>query len=306
MIKNNSIQWLVLEKALLLSKASLQEIGMRLSGDYPQSQNGKEFFGRLKLLRTQLDFKIPLQGIVEKSWEEAESIIDSSARYGIHLICWEDELYPSRLRQRGDAPLVIYYRGNPGCLNGPHTLGIVGTRNPTYMGKQWAFKAGYQCAQKSIIMVSGMARGCDQEAHLGTLEGKGQTIGVLAFGLERIRESYLRKMEELILENQGCLMSEYPPETVPRINYFVARNRIISALGDKLLVVETGVHGGTMHTVRFALEDKKPIGCWYSSPEPLKQPLREGNQVLIEQGWALPLKSDEDLNYYLKKFPVEK
>jgi DNA processing protein len=301
MHSNNSIKWFLLEQTLQLSKDSLKEIGNLWKMEPRQLKSPADFRDGLDEIKKELDFKLPSQAVMNRVWGEASQILDLSEEKGVGLIGWDDKGYPSRLRLRKDAPLLLYYRGNPKCLNGKITLGIVGTREPTYRGKKMAFGAGYFCAQRGIIMVSGLAKGCDQEAHAGTLHGQGQTVGVLPFGVERIQISGQQKITELMLENNGCLVSEYPPGTIPRINYFIARNRIITALSDKLLVVETGVKGGTMHTVRFALEDKKPIGCWFPPPEPLKQPAREGNQVIIEQGWALPLESSEDLDYFLKK-----
>src|SRR5205807_1992751 len=112
------------------------------------------------------------------------------------------------------APPVLYVKGNPHALNSAAAVAIIGTRDPTSFGAKCAFKLGNTFAAEATV-VSGLARGCDTQGHLGCIEAGGTAVAVLAHGLDRI---YPRENAELgvaISETGGCLVTEYPIGTRP-------------------------------------------------------------------------------------------
>lgn len=115
--------------------------------------------------------------------------------------------------------------------------------------------------ETGATVVSGLAIGCDTAAHSGCLSVHGETIAVLAHGLDRVYPAVNRELVGEILDTGGCLLSEYPPKTRPFPANFVERDELQAGLSDGVIVVETGVKGGTMHTVRFSQEQRKPLAC---------------------------------------------
>ncbi len=169
-----------------------------------------------------------------------------------------DSKYPEKLKNIYDPPKGIYIEGNLELLSKP-SIAIIGSRNCSRYGEMVAKKFGIDLAKKNIVVISGMARGIDTFAHIGCLIGEGKTIAVLGSGFKNIYPKENEKLFYKILEKGGAIISEYTPEEMPLAEHFPARNRIISGLCDKLIVVEAGKRSGTFITVDFALEQGKDI-----------------------------------------------
>lgn len=233
----------------------------------------------------------------DAAWQRATQTLERCERLGIHPIALGNRGYPKRLQaiQEPEAPSLggthpycpmIYVKGNPKALHAPLTAAIVGTRHPSAEGQQQARHFGKTLAQQEIPILSGLAYGCDIEAHRGCLEAKGSGIAVLAHGLDILYPSAHRSEAEALLQHGGCWISEHPPGTRPQGRYFAMRNRLQTALATHVLVVETGAKGGTQITARFAESQGRPLFC-------LDLPA-EGNQALL-QGPAKPAGTPEDL-----------
>ena len=171
-----------------------------------------------------------------------------------------NNIFPHNIKKIKNAPNKIYVEGNEELLN-KKSLAIVGTRNPTDYGKKMAFNFAKELSNEDICIVSGLADGIDSYAHLGAKSGKGGTIAVLGCGFNHIYPEHNLKLYKEILEEGGCIVSEYEPEEKYKSEYFPARNRIISGLAMGVLIVEGRYRSGSSITARLAIEQKKAVFC---------------------------------------------
>jgi len=236
----------------------------------------------------------------KKYYEEALKKLELSRNEGVHVINITEDYYPPKLKSLNDPPVLLHIKGNIDVLKKPKAIAVIGTREPTNIGRKISEYIGKALAQLDIVVVSGLAKGCDAYAHLGCLDAHGSTIAVLAHGLHMVYPPEHKELASRILESGGCLVSEYVFGTPPHKNYFVQRDRIQSGLSDAIIVVETGVKGGTMHTVNFALKQKRPIGVCVSIDEAWKTHEKaQGNLKLIREEKAFPLNRN-NLGQFIK------
>jgi DNA processing protein len=235
------------------------------------------------------------------AWTKAKDEIARSDAAGIESIAYYDSDYPARLRDIADPPAVLFVKGNPAALHSTKSVAIVGTREPTSYGAKVAHRSGQAAASADFVVVSGLAHGCDTKAHEGCTEAEGVGVAVLAHGLDRIYPAANRALADRLLHLNGCLVSEYPIGMTPMRTAFAERDRIQSGLSDGVLVVETDLKGGTMHTVRFAEDQKRLLACvWH--PERLRsEPKTQGNQSLISENRAFAVADGSDLSDFLFK-----
>lgn len=217
---------------------------------------------------------------------------------GILVIRPGDPQFPHRLLHIPHPPRELYVRGDVRLLAQDRALAIVGTRRGTGDSYRMALELAEQAATSGYLVVSGLAIGCDLMAHVGCLRARGKTVAVMAHGLDRVYPEAHATYADWILEEGGALVSEYPPRVAPTRSRFVARDRLQSALSSGVVVVQTGLKGGTMHTVRFALKQKRPVFCW--SPEGVQGDF-SGNLQLIQQGVAKPFRTWEELESLLRR-----
>ncbi|WP_455108410.1 DNA-processing protein DprA [Porphyromonas sp.] len=195
--------------------------------------------------------------------------------------------YPQRLRRLGvGRPLVLHSWGNSQLLEAPSALCIVGTRKPDAAGAARAYQLGYEAARRGAVVISGLARGCDAEAHRGALSAGGATLAVVATGLDLTYPEEHAELSEQLLAHGGLILSEYPPGVGIARERFVQRDRLLAALADEVQVAQCGLHSGTLHTVQVVRRLHIPIAaCRYSSYSEQSR----GNQYLLESGLARPL-----------------
>lgn len=203
--------------------------------------------------------------------------------------------YPQSLKEVYDAPKQLYVLGDEKILN-EFGIAIVGTRKASEYGKNIATQFAYELAQKGIVIISGLAKGIDSYAHIGTLKAKGKTIAVLGHGLDMIYPAENRKLAEEIIRNGGCLISEYPVGVSAKKEHFPERNRIISGLSRGVLVVEAQEKSGSLITVDFALEQGRDV---YGIPGNINSQNSVGTNELIKQGAKL-VTSFQDIIYEYK------
>ena len=188
----------------------------------------------------------------ERAWEESGFRLQRTCDAGIQVIPFFGSEYPKRLRQIDDPPVVLFVKGEIQALHASESIAIVGTREPTPLGECAAERAGKLAAEAGVAVVSGLALGCDTKAHQGCVDANGIGVAVLANGLDRVYPAGNRDLANQILDCGGCLVSESPVGTKLTRWAFAYRDRIQSGLSDRVLVIETDVKGGTMHTVKYS------------------------------------------------------
>ena len=176
----------------------------------------------------------------------------------IDIISIADDEYPPQLREIYSPPICIYIRGNKNALNGEN-IAIVGCRKCSEYGRNIAQRISYELSKQNINIVSGLAKGIDEYSHLGAIFAKGKTIAVLGNGVDIIYPIENKYLVDNILKYDGAIISEFPLGTKPEKMNFPLRNRIISGLSKKIIVVEAKKKSGTLITVDFALEQGRDV-----------------------------------------------
>jgi len=214
-----------------------------------------------------------------KSWD-LDGRLEKFLQKGISFVSQEMETFPEKLRYIHNPPYSIYFKGG---LPDEHrrAVGIVGARRCSEYGKYMAEKLGEQLAKYHIPVISGLAKGVDSYGHIGALRGKGKTYAVLGCGVDVCYPATHKQLYDEILDSDGGILSEYPPQTAPKPQLFPARNRIISALSDTIVLVEAKEKSGSLITADFALEQGKDI---YACPGRTTDELSFGCNALIRQG----------------------
>ena len=209
----------------------------------------------------------------------------------IYEINETDKLYPKKLLQIKDRPNKIYVVGNIELLNNK-SIAIVGSRISTTYGEYYAAKFAKEISKKGITIISGLAKGIDTVAHQNSKQEKGRTIAVLGCGFNHV---YPKENEELfneIIENGGCIVSQYSPDTDINLKEVPFRNRIISALSEGVLIVEARHRSGSGVTAKYAFEQNKKVFCL---PNQIGVTTGVGTNNLIKEGAILVTNSNEIL-----------
>jgi DNA processing protein len=236
---------------------------------------------------------------------EAERIIERHVTAGITPLPITDDAYPPLLRLIDDPPPVLYVRGDLSVVANPNTVAVVGTREPTPRGMGVSHKIAARFAQGGYVVVSGLAKGIDTAGHEGALE-VGPTVAILGGALDTIYPAENRGLADRI-EGRGALITEYPLGDAGRATNFVARDRIQAGMSLAVIPVQTGLVGGTQHTIRFATEAQRLLLC----PRPLEDeaaaPSYEGIWDLVRSGRAREFGGDdyEDLFEALRQKRLE-
>jgi len=191
--------------------------------------------------------------------------------------------YPDRLREIYDPPPVLWYRGETKLLALPG-IAVVGTRHPSPYGAGMALMLSRDLATRGVIILSGMARGVDTEAHKGALEAKGKTVAVWGTGIDVIYPKENKRLAEQILMHGGCILSEFSMGTFPAPQNFPLRNRILSGMSVGVLVIEAAENSGTRITARCAMEQNRDV---YAVPGNVTNKGSWGPNTLIKQGAKL-------------------
>lgn len=176
----------------------------------------------------------------------------------IKIISFFDDEYPIQLTLLKNPPLFLFCRGNTILLKNMNNIAIVGTRGNSELGAKIAAKTAYSFVDYKYTIVSGLARGIDTAAHIGTLRNNGNTIAILT-DLNKIYPSENISLANEILHKNGLLLSEIAPWKNIYRNAFVDRDRLQSGMSLGTFVIETDIIGGTMHTVKFTLDQNRHL-----------------------------------------------
>jgi DNA processing protein len=210
---------------------------------------------------------------------------------GVRWLARSDPGFPPRLRAIHDPPLGLFLRGAGGTeLLARSAVALVGARSCSAYGAQVARSLGRELAAAGVVVVSGLARGVDGEAHRGALDAGGTTVAVLGCGVDRDYPASHRDLAERIAE-RALVVSEYAPGVEPAPWRFPARNRIVAGLALATVVVEAREASGALITADLALEEGRDV---FAVPGEITSALSAGTNALLRLG-AVPLTSADDV-----------
>jgi DNA processing protein len=240
-------------------------------------------------------FEVAERWAAEAARRDVGGIWATHVRAGIGVTTVGGAGYPNALRDDHDAPPILFHLGDPDRIGGPR-VAIVGTRRCTRLGLDVARELGHDLTAAGVQVVSGLALGIDGAAHQGALEAASSSggvpapVGVVASGLDVI---YPRRHERLFqrVASAGVVLSEAPLGTRPERWRFPARNRIVAGLADIVVVVESPESGGSMYTVRSALQRSRQV---MAVPGAVRSPAAAGTNKLLSEGVA-PVRDADDV-----------
>lgn len=247
---------------------------------------------KLELLRKSFDRR---KGEVDMAGARAQAVmenIEKAHSAGAEAVTYIDGRYPECLRRIASPPPCLYVKGNADILSYPLKATIVGSRSATAYGLNTAAAFGHELSCNSICVVSGGARGIDSAATRGALRGSSPVICVLGTGIDVV---YPKENERLFDEaaERGAVITEYPPGTEPLPRNFPMRNRIMTALGDCVIVVEAAQKSGALISADCALDQGKTL---FAVPGNIDSPTSTGTNALLRDG-ALWATSGSDIIY---------
>jgi DNA processing protein len=244
------------------------------------------------------------------SFDEVEDEITFIEKYKIRPLFLTDTDYPQRLLHCCDAPTLLFYRGEAN-LNASRIIAIIGTRSSSEYGKLITEKLVKELAGMGVLIVSGLAFGIDALAHHAAIKYDLPTVGVLGHGLDSIYPSQHASLAKEMIKQGGGLLTEFTSNTKPDKHNFPARNRIVAGMCDAVIVVETGLKGGSMITAELAnsynkdvfaypgkVTDSKSAGCNYLIKSNKAMLLTDTQQLIDMMGWdnkRKPVVQQQDL-----------
>ena len=222
----------------------------------------------------------------------------AAAARGIHVVAWNEPLFPSALLTLTDSPPAIWYRGRLDSVAAP-AVAIVGSRAASPVAIETATRIANDLASRGITVVSGLARGVDSAAHRGALQ-TGRTAAVLGSGFDRI---YPAEHDALAAEIavEGIVLSEYPPDTPPLPFLFPMRNRLISGLSRAVVVIEANEKSGSLITAACALEQGREV---MAVPGNVLSGRNRGAHALIRDGAKIVECADDIVEELLGLAPL--
>jgi DNA processing protein len=220
----------------------------------------------------------------------ASRALDEAPRMSVSPVVLFDPRYPALLAATPDPPPVIWLKGSQPHLTRP-AVAVVGSRAATPYALQVGTRLASELAQRSIVVVSGLARGVDSAAHQGCLEAGGATVAVQGCGLDRV---YPVEHEDLAtrIARYGLLVSELAPGAPPLPEHFPLRNRIISGISLATVVVEASERSGSLITARYALEQGREV---MAVPGSVLSGRNRGSHALLKDGARVVETADDVL-----------
>ncbi len=232
-----------------------------------------------------------------KSLEEAQNFIDSLSGRNIRIRTLFDDEFPTLFEELNDPPPIIFYVGDLPKKD-EKTAAIIGSHKATGTGISLAVDLAAKLAEKSVSIISGLAKGIDTAAHIGALKGKGRTFAVLGAGFDNVYNSENRTLAAEMIKNGG-LISEYPPDAGYSTGGLMARNRLIVGLSQAVVIGEVLPDSvGTLDAATFCHELGKIM---FILIDGYKDSGR-GNSVvekIIGMG-AIPFSLDDDIDIITK------
>ena len=232
--------------------------------------------------------------------DKAKRILDRQAKAGVVTIPYYNEAYPHHFRHlREDAPPLIHVLGNKDLPNREDNVAIIGARAADKEGLNMAYEFAEQMGKQGHIVISGLALGCDTAAHRGCLDADGQTIAVVASGLDITHPKVNKSLQDEIIANGGAILSEHPFGVRANPTRLVARCRMQVVLTQSVIVAQCPIISGTMYAVCFAQAYNDDLFGWehdvYAVRYDTQNELNSGNKFLLDYNLALPVRPGQEI-----------
>lgn len=238
---------------------------------------------------------------IKKAYNIAQLIKEECKKGKIEIITKFDDKYPERFKKLSNYPPFFYAKGNSSILK-KAGIAIIGTRFPSNKGKAWGTKLSEAISRKGYTIISGLAAGSDSCAHIGCLRAGGETVAVMPTHLNNIYPIQNKNLFHDILDNNGCVISEYELGHPINENDFVLRDRLQAGLAVGTIVIEAGIAGGTMHAVNTTLKLERPLAFLKFSEEHYEQyENASANKSFLENNKALPIACSSDIDNFLSE-----
>jgi DNA processing protein len=221
---------------------------------------------------------------------DVDSLLATCDEHQMAVVLAEDPRYPAMLREIPDPPGVLFLWGSLPASD-RIAMAIVGTRHATHYGTRQAERLSVELVRAGFTVVSGLARGIDAAAHRGCLQAGGRTLAVLGGGFLRLYPPEHTELAQQIRQ-QGCLISESPPQSPPCSGNFPQRNRVITGMSLGVIVIEAGHRSGALISARHALEQGREV---FALPGRVDSPVSRGCHELLRDGAKLVESVDDVL-----------
>ncbi len=243
--------------------------------------------------------KSAISKLKNKDLDAARKVLNECIKRKVNIITLDDDKYPPLLREIPNPPIVLYAKGNLELLDCRPGVCIVGPREVSDFGKKAAFSLGARLAAGGLTIVSGGAKGSDTAAHKGALAVGGNTVCVLAVGIE---DDYLQLNKELReqISKVGLLVSEFQPGSSVRKGTFSIRNRLMSGLTLGTVVIEADETSGALITANHAAEQNRDVFVIPGNPT---LPHYKGSNLLLRDGAKALLEAKDIFLEYLGEYP---
>ncbi len=241
---------------------------------------------------------------VDFSGDEALKVMydmEKAAQRGVKIVTYLDEEYPDELKNIAYPPPYLYVRGRVGLLKHPLKLTMVGSRKASVYGINVAATVAHEVAANKICVVSGGAEGIDTASLRGAMRVSDDVIAVIGTGIDVDYPSENKKLFDEIA-SRGAVVSEFPPGMGPLAQNFPVRNRIMSALGDAVVIVEAAKRSGALISAKYAAEQGKTV---FAVPGNIDSPNSVGTNELLRDGAMFCTSSADILEEFMEAFPYK-
>lgn len=282
---NKCIKWLWLSHTCDISKGriiKLYDIFQSIDNIFDAQREDYEKFSFLKEEDT--------AKLCVKDLTQAEKLANLMNKKDITLITRDMDIFPDDIKDISNFPSVLYCKGNPKLLTKEDCISVVGSRTPGSYGKNITYEISRNLSRSGFTVISGMADGIDSIAHRAALDAGGYTVAVVGCGVDVIYPRGNYELAERICQN-GMMISEYPPGTMPEKYHFPERNKIIAALSCATVVTEANIKSGSLITAGDAKKYNRDV---FAVPGNITSKLSGGTNTLIKKG-AIPVTEAEDI-----------
>lgn len=245
-----------------------------------------------ELTRSGLQDKIISEIIEVRNKINLDQELEKIFKQSINIVTIEDKKYPKLLKQISNPPFLLYYQGKLDDPRDERCLAVVGTRKFSSYGKITTEKFVNDLINNNISIVSGLALGIDAAAHQTCLDNNGRTIAVLGSG-HSPQVFYPKanwRLAQKIINQNGLILSEFPPFTMAERHFFPQRNRIVAGLSLGTIVIEAPAKSGALLTAKLALDQNREV---FAVPGYFYSPNSAGPHNLIKSGAKLITSVDD-------------